>query len=435
MIRHDTPSEVASSLARHAPRRIRALLDPAVGGGNLIAPILARLKRQHSRVFCVDSDRETVREVAERFRDSLPIGTSFVHSDFLTWSASADTPSFDCIVMNPPFAATKSKFRCLEPGARLGGISQTVHYMPLEAAFVCRALDLLEAGGRLLAILPCSIVMSESLQWLRDELLARGAIRFVHELPPRTFPAVESRMYLMVFDKGRRQRRIALLNHDLHEPERLKIGSTIGTVARLDFGHANASLSIDQLQRFDYLKLTPLSSVARVIRGDINSPLGARCAVHTTDFRDGFWRALGRHDPSVVRSEERTLKRGDILISRVGRNAHLSCSIGIRLTGMACSDCTLIVRPSRFDQRWKILFALRIVLSQKWIKPLLMRGTGASYISHRSLLELPIPMGACEKYPLEFASFLDGVRARSSLRVNCAIQAVSQQVENLLPSG
>jgi hypothetical protein len=386
-------------------------------------------------VHCVDSDRETVKEVREYFSTSLPSHARFIHSDFLTWSASSETPKFDCIVMNPPFAATKSSLCRLDPRSGEGGVLQFARYMPLEAAFVCRAIDLLENDGRLLAVLPCSIVMSESLQWLRDAILSQGAIRFVHELPPRTFPAVESRMYLMVFDKGKSQRQIALLNHDLHEPERLKIDSAIGSVSRLDFSYANASISIGRMRDFEILRFTTLSELAEVIRGDIKSPLGARIAVHTTDYREGYWRPSHRHDVSAVRSRQRTLKRGDILISRVGRNAHLTCSVGVRLIGMACSDCVLIVRPTRLGLGLKVLFALKVVLSLKWIRPLLMRGTGASYISHRSLLDLPIPMGASEAYPLEFIAFSDGVTTRSTSLMNSSVAAVSRKIEELLARG
>ena len=62
----------------------------------------------------------------------------------------------------------------------------------------------------------------------------------------------------------------------------------------------------------------------------------------------------------------------------------------------------------------KILFHLKVVLSQEWAKPLLMRGTGASYISHRSLLEFPLPMGFSDGYDApHYRAFIDSERARS----------------------
>ena len=431
MKRHDTPPEVALALSRHAPHEIRSLLDPAVGGGNLISPLAARLRRQSSNVYCVDSDRDTVVEVSDRLQLLLPPSATFIHSDFLAWSSLPEAPRFDCIVMNPPFAASKSKL-CRLDGAIAGAEIRSRH-MPLEAAFMCRAIDLLLPDGRLLAIVPCSIVMSESLQWLRKEMFSRGAIRFVHELPPRTFSSVESRMYLMVFDKGRRQRQISLLNHDLREPERLEVRLTDEAMTRLDFGFVNSGRIIERLRSIDRLDWTSLSCEAQVIRGDINSPLGPQCVVHSTDFRAGYWRRSERHDPLMMRSVDRRLIRGDILISRVGRNAYRSCGLGIQLNGMSCSDCVLIIRPNRSDHTLEILFALRIMLSQEWVKPLLMRGTGASYISHSSLLDLPIPMGASRRYPSIFQVFASAERARTTAKSQMAIQEVSRRILRSTP--
>ncbi len=431
MKRHDTPRDVANALSRHAPHTIRALLDPAVGAGNLIAPLVSRVTRQDAKVYCVDSDIGAITSFSGSYRGSLPSRTKFIHSDFLSWSAGRPGPKFDCIVMNPPFAATKGELRRLERPGDYRSTGTTIRYMPLEAAFVCRAIDLLEDRGRLLAILPCSVVMSERLQWLRDELLSQGAIRFVHELPPRSFPRVESRMYLLVFDKGCRQRQISFLNHDLHKPERLKLRLARSPLSRLDFGYVNAGARIERLRQFEWLGWKSLGDVAGVTRGDINSPDGPQCAVHSTDFRNGFWRASERHDASVVADDGRRVQRGDILMVRVGRNAYRSFGRGIGIHGMACSDCVVIVRPRNVRLGTKLLFALRVILAQEWARPLLERGTGASYISHRSLLELPIPMDVCSHYPRHFEAFRNSERIRSGKNSQSAVQVVAGLVDRL----
>jgi hypothetical protein len=396
----------------------------------LIAPLAARLRRQNSSVYCIDTDLDAVLGVANLLSSSLPEDAKYIHSDFLDWSALPQIPKFDCIVMNPPFAATKSQLKRLDFG--YCDVPASPRYMPLEAAFLCKALDLLAHKGRLLAIVPCSIVMSESLQWLRDKMFSEGAVRFVHELPPKTFTSVESRMYLMVFDKGCRQRSITLLNHDLHEPERLSVRLTNGVTNRLDFGFVNSSQIVARLRGVDWLGWISLSEMAQVIRGDINSPTGPECAVHTTDFRGGYFQSSDRHDSTVVRYADRRIKRGDILISRIGRNAYRSCGVGIGIEGMACSDCILIVRPANRELSLKILFALKIVLSQDWSKTLLMRGTGASYISQSSLLNLLIPMGFTDHHSDLFKAFADGVRVRSKNKPEQAVQAASCLIQGIL---
>jgi tRNA1(Val) A37 N6-methylase TrmN6 len=426
--RHDTPHDVAVALSRHAPRRIRALLDPAVGAGNLIAPLAKRLKEGSSTVYCVDSDRVAIDHVSEEFRYALPETTHYIHSDFLSWSIRRRRPRFDCIVVNPPFAATKGMLHPLEIPSKHARGTTTVRYMPLEAAFMCRAIDLLEPNGRLLAVVPCSVVMSDGLQWFRDEMLMDGAIRFVHELPPRCFPGVESRMYLMVFDKGVGQRRITLLNHDLHEPERLVLDLSDNQVTRFDFGYVSAAFKLGSLLRAKSLNWKKLGDVAEVIRGDIGSPIGPQCAVHSTDYRSGFWRFAARHDASVVVKRERKVRRGDILMSRVGRNASRSAGRGIGICGMSCSDCVIIIRPKAAGLTLKLLFALRVILSFAWAKPLVERGTGASYISHNCLLELPLPIDAWKRYPRQYQLFAEGERARSAEQSHRAVEAVAKQM-------
>lgn len=432
MRRHETPNDLAVSLARHAPRRIHSLLDPAVGTGNLIAPLLSRLKRNGAKVCCIDTDAEAIESVSTRFHKRLPPNTKLVQSDFLSWSLRPRTQRFDCIVMNPPFGATKTSLHQMvwnDPSCP--GEFRTRH-LPLEAAFVYRAIELLEKRGRLLAVLPCSLPTSDSLKWLREEMLSVGAVRFVHELPPRTFPGVESRMYLLVFDKGVKNSRIELLNHDLHEPERLSLVLSEDSGPRLDFGYVNACKTIARLQEIGWLKWSKLGDLADVIRGDIESPLGPTCAIHSTDFCDGFWKASQRHSREVVRSDARRVRRGDILMLRVGRNACRSAGKGIGLQGMSCSDCVLIVRPKKVGMSLRVLFALKAILSNTWARPLVERGTGATYIGSNNLLDLPIPMGVCDRYPLQFHRFAAAEKSHSSCRSLAVVNNVAQRLNGLL---
>jgi tRNA1(Val) A37 N6-methylase TrmN6 len=425
--RHETPGEVAVALARHAPKSIRALLDPAVGTGNLIRPLLSRVRASQSKVVCVDIDPEAIRYVSDSYRSELGSDAKFINADFLTWEAADGFEGFDCIVMNPPFAAKKSCWQLMETAHDDG--EAIARPTPLEAAFLRKSIDLLRDGGRLLSILPCSVVMADSLQWLRDKMLSDGAIRFVHELPPRTFANVESRMYLLVFEKGASRRTINLLNHDLHKPERITLQLADGRSERLDFGFVSACVKLSKLQRRRNLQWTPLSDVADVIRGEIDSPMGPRCAIHSTDYSGGFWHASERHDHAIGEKLERRIRRGDLLMSRVGRAASRSVGRGIGITGMACSDCVLIIRPKNYRTSLKILFALRFVLCPEWIQPLVERGTGATYVSHKSLLDLRIPADLWKRYPAQFRKFVNAERSRNAHLASEAIRAVSGQIK------
>lgn len=429
MKRHETPNEVAVALARHAPKVIRALLDPAVGTGNLIKPLVKRVISSRSEVVCVDIDPEVIRYVSKSYSSELGARAKFINADFLSWEAPTGFEGFDCIVMNPPFAAKKSCWQLMEFD---GDDGQTIsRSTPLEAAFLRKSIDLLSEGGRLLSILPCSVVMADSLQWLRDKMLSDGAIRFVHELPPRTFTNVESRMYLLVFEKGSSKRTITLLNHDLHKPERISLPLILGRPARLDFGFVSARLKLSELQKQLNLQWAPLSDVADVIRGEIDSPTGPRCAIHSTDFDNGFWHASERHDYTLGNKADRRIRRGDLLMSRVGRTASRSIGRGVGIVGMACSDCVLIIRPKNYRTSLKTLFALRFVLWHDWIQPLVERGTGATYISHLSILQLNVPTNLWKKFPAQFQKFADAERACNSKNASDAIGAIVVRMQKL----
>lgn len=431
-MRYDTPDDVASELAKYAPRAAKTVLDPAAGGGALIVPILNRLMSHDAKIICVDSDKAALSELRARVRaDRAEI--KCVHRDFFEWSAEARTNTkLDCIIMNPPFGARRQQLRTVEVGDELGS-SDGLRHAPVEAAFLLRAIRLLRVGGKLLAILPSSVVMSAGLQWMRDCLFRSGAVRYVHELPPRTFSKVESRMYLFVFEKGAKQRKVVLFNHDLKDPERISVQlAKNGSLDRLDFGYQRAIHMLSQLAETRNLKCQRLSQIASVLRGKIESPRGPASCVHTTDFRSGFWRRNHRHVASKLGKRERRIRRGDILAKRVGRGCHLSFGRPIGIVGLACSDCVLIVRPLSARSTTRLLFAIRCVLAMSWAKPLLERGTGASYITEDSLRKLILPVGVSERYPRYFAQFAQAIERKASRRAQRAVLRVAAHLQSLL---
>jgi len=212
MNRYDTPNEIACVLARHAPTDVRSILDPAVGRGALLGPVLSRLGRLPESIVCVDSDSRVLRYVSASFRPSLGSRLRLIHADFLEWSLTAEQYEegwpFDCIVMNPPFLGRKKSWIRLNLGREFANNGSGSRFIAVEAAFVARAITLLRPHGRLLAVAPASVVASLTTQWLRDLMLQMGTFRYIHELPRYTFSGVEARIYLLVYDKGRKKRTV-----------------------------------------------------------------------------------------------------------------------------------------------------------------------------------------------------------------------------------
>jgi hypothetical protein len=281
----------------------------------------------------------------------------------------------------------------------------------------------------LLAVLPCSIVMSESLQWLRDCLLRTGAIRYVHELPPRTFPNVESRMYLFVFDKGKTGKGTVLCNHDLIRPERLTVEfRATDRGFRLDFAFNRANRELQKLVRLSRLGWRSLGDLATVIRGSVDSPHGPRGCVHTCDFRNGFWRIAGRHRPSTAARSDGRVRWGDILAKRVGRDCCQSFGRAIGLQGVPCSDCILLLRPRSARDSTRVLFCIRCLLGMEWAKSLVEKGTGASYITANTLSQLVVPALIWKVYPSAFREFRSAVASRSQRGMSKAVAEVCRQL-------
>ena len=414
------------SYARYVPRSTKTLVDPAAGAGALIVPVLRRLASTKARIVCVDSDATALKELRDSLGESH-VKVNCVNSDFFAWSErSPKRKPVDCVLMNPPFAGRKGELRQVDVGQELG-TSDGCRHVPLEAAFVLRAIRLLRPGGKLLAVLPCSVVMANGLQWLREALFRCGAIRYVHELPPRTFSNVESRMYLFVFEKGVAQRKLVLFNHDLKDPERLDISlSTNALPARLDFGYQCAARMSAVLTGSVDVNCQLLKDLASVQRGAIESPVGPASSVHTTDYRSGYWWKDSRHDRRRRGERDRRVKRGDILAKRVGRDCHLSFGRSVGVEGIACSDCVLIVRPRNGRKSTALLFALRCLFALPSAKSLLERGTGASYVTENSLRELYVPVGLADRYPSCFADFSDAIRKRSNRRAEKAVSRVAR---------
>src|SRR5258708_7934105 len=114
VMNYKTPPEIVSVLARHVPRGVQTVLDPAAGTGALLAPLARRFANSGTRVICVDTDGDALRVLQDNFQPTLGLSLRVIHRDFLTPQSGLDSgaePSFDCVIMNPPFCARKESFR------------------------------------------------------------------------------------------------------------------------------------------------------------------------------------------------------------------------------------------------------------------------------------------------------------------------------------
>ena len=283
--------------------------------------------------------------------------------------------------MNPPFAARTRSWRSVSVPSHGEG-DQLKRFAPLEAAFLFNAVSILADHGRLLAVLPASIISGIRCAWIRLELALLGSILHVHELPRRTFPNVESRIYLLVFERGRIRTKTVLSNHDLREPDRMVIdASQLEPECRLDYNHHEARAWFEDLRTATpSLQWCLLSEVANIRRGDATSNNQKRRALHTTDKTDSFWQSKERYVESGTSSHV-IVSHKDILLARVGRGCWKTAGLAIGPLPSRFSDC---IFTCPYNRNVRECFALCYPLPFRFPADGVHRGTWNWRLLHRN---------------------------------------------------
>jgi len=412
---HETPFEVARLLARHVPRSVRTVLDPAVGQGALLVPVVSRLCSSASAV-CVDTDPEAL-AIARKKLTGTVRGLECVHGDFLEVVLSSPklrSRKFDCVVMNPPYGAKKAEWSECDLSS-LGFAARMC--VPKELAFAFRAVERLNEGGRLLAVMPGSMVSSGVLAKFRECLGAAGKFHYVHELPKFTFPGVEGRVYLVVFEKGRTSSQIELRNHDLLQPHCMRVGwNDLGMGRRLDFGYHHSRQWLARLiGAHPKLGWRPLSELVQIRRGPRKSPRGPRVALHTTDCEAGLWRVHTRHLEAGTKSR---IAPTDLFVARVGRACFSTLGPLVGFRPVSWSDCLFRLRPTdEAADSLPLLLSLRSVTGMPAVSQMIERGVGATYITEDELGAILIPTQLGDVYPKLAAAYARAVKAGNAARM------------------
>jgi predicted RNA methylase len=404
MSRYETPEEIARLLAQHGPRRASSLLDPAVGTGVLVKPLVARFAKSLRELVCIDTDSRILRPLRRTLGPTAGYNLRFVHGDFLEWSDGAQSglrEGFDCVVMNPPFGGRQGDMVSVDLANEFPSAGQGTHFAPIEAAFVTRALGLLRPGGRLLAVLPSTLITGLGTIWLRQLMLEMGSPLLVHELPRGTFKGVDASVFLLVYGKASRQAELTLCNSDLARPDRIVVHrSSLFPHLRMDYKFHKATLWYEAVRaNFPALGWTRLDGVAEVYRGTVESPVRSSRVLHSVDRHDGFWR-LGCSKMTPHRfCEPVTARPGDLILPRVGRRCSQYVGLYAGAGAVKCSDCVFVIRPKKAVPATTILLAMRVVLGWDCGSALVESGTAASYIPRPRLLSLAVPIGIRGRWP------------------------------------
>lgn len=396
-MKHATPTDVVALIAKHIPRHAINILEPAVGKGALIKPLLSKNLKQLEEIVALDIEDKRLCE-ANRQLKTFPGKKLFIHEDYLTWKSSR---SFCCVIMNPPFNAKQRDFITFENNK-----------LPIEAAFVTKAICELKHNGTLIAILPESVISGKFLADFRRDLLRSIQIRKVYELNKFSFPGIEGKFYVLVARKGARTSRVILEKPFSEKSVSIKLNTNLLSSAdyRLDFSYQFSLLKLEEIVSGSGLEFRALSELAQVQRGGISAPYIHRSVLHTSSWAHGAWNKPRERHKNTSTFEK--VMSNDLLVKRVARNCHSTFGIYSNSPSVF-SDCVFRIRPRSSVSSLKLLFAIRTIYSGAIGKYILVRGTGANFITSTSLMNLKVPVNLAEKYPLEFEQYAVAVQKRN----------------------
>ena len=409
MERYDTPIKLAQILAEHVPTNAQKILEPSVGTGILLEPIIAQLN-QITEIVCIDTDKKILGKVEQRFQATLGKKLKTFHADFLSWSSANLVArkycSFDCVIMNPPFSGRVQDQIRIDLDKEFPVFGKGSRLVPLEGAFILRAIRLLNSGGKLLAILPSSIISAIKNIWFRDLIANLGAIQYVYEFPKRTFKGLEAMVYLFVFQKDRDQKKVTLISHNLNGTSTASMKKSLKTFNRFDYQfHFVHNWHTNLLVSQPNLEWVQLKDISKILRGKIKTPFETLRAIHTCDYQDGFWHRKNGAELISQGNSEQSIHEGDILVKRVSRKCAQTVGLVLGHEDCAVSDCVLILRPQNVKMALEILFSLRFLIAFNLGAGLLERGTGATYLTESDLRELLIPIGLAKEHACLFKQY------------------------------
>jgi hypothetical protein len=401
---YDTPADVADWMASFVPTSTRSVLEPSAGNGALLKALSGKLKAPTGRILAVDVDGVA----ASRCRDVVSTTgwvTEVLNCDYLSLEISE---KFDCALMNPPFCSRRGMW----VSTMFGGKQYTCG---IEAAFVLKAIECLNDGGRMIGLLPACIVNGAAYQWLRRKLTTIGSIDVVHELPQKTFRSADVKAFIMVFDKRKSRRPVRLWNHALVNPEELIVPSSS---SRLDYCYHDAKRQMRGLRRHPLIVWKELECLASILRGNVATPT-TKAAIHTTNYSKGFWISSQLRE---AEASKRAARPNDILVRRVARNCASTFGVLHCRRRSDATDCVLIVRPLAGVGQAALLFALRVFYGWNWARVFVEMGTGASFISQRLLAGMAIPSNLHEVLRTEFQQYVRALRRKDFIEMT-AIEA------------
>ena len=365
---HPTPTFVANALKKHLPKNPNKILEPAAGEGALLT-ILPKSLQASPDLTIIDIDSDKCKVLRSLFQKSRTI-----QADFIQWAIQNPHESFDLIITNPPFSGKPENWiKLLDEKA------------PIEVIFLKLAIERLSNDGTLIAIVPDSIARSMRWASVREEIHKTCVVTFSYQLPEKCFDSIEGAFYLVVIKKSTRTKKTKLINFT-NKTNYLIISSKKmqENRFRMDYEYYAANESyLKLLERISGDLVRYENVFKNATRGSIRSGYKEPKVIHTSSFNNLYYGDKPFSQEHYVSNPASYC----IAVKRVSRNSHLTFGLLLKSDKSRCSDC-IVYFDSEFHNPLELLFFLRVVYANQNGRAMLLKGTGAKYISVEELRSL-----------------------------------------------
>jgi len=409
---HFTPSEICELMIRRIPTDdVGLVVDLAVGKGELLWH--AKQNWSDCSVMGFDIDQELVAHCKTRFEgngifrcvDILRTKLSDMH-DML--GSNSQSCAINLALSNPPFGTTKAVtlapdlLETLSIHNLVWGDATKGYQVHTETAFFIRNLELVDDGGFIAILMPEGMISGVKTEPFRRFLLTNTRLHLILSLPINSFDSSEARISLVIAQKS---------TVDARQVAKTQLGSVNGNIESINTVAVNQEALLSRMDPGYHHMMGQLKSVATSFKplgryldycargygyyGDERSLLTRNSDleyIHSIDIRDFVIReSLQRLMVSrkLGRQHKRAfVRKGDVLLVRVGKGCVGRCAIVTWLTNAFASDCVYVLSSKQVDSYYLCLY-LNTSFAKKYFDAC-TRGVCSRYLTKADLMAMPL---------------------------------------------
>lgn len=452
---HFTPSEICELMMKKIPIADTGLVvDLAVGKGELLW--YAKQKWPTCWVMGLDIDQELVDHCKSRFGwygtfrcvDVLRVNLPDIR-DML--ASNPHSRTVNLALSNPPFGITEAEK--LDPDL-LGTLS--IHNLVwtdgtggyqvhTEAAFFVRNLELVGDGGYVAILMPEGVISGVKTESFRRFLLTHTHVCLVLSLPINSFDSSEARISLIVAQKTAVDARqgaktqLGTLNCNAESIQTVTVNQQ-ELLSRMDPGYHHIMIRLKNVANSFRPLGRYLDSCARGygFYGDERSLLTRDADleyIHSIDIRDFVIRRKSPQRLMVSRKiskqhQRALIRKGDVLLVRVGKGCVGRCAIVTWLTNAFASDCVYVLGSKQVDSYYLCLY-LNTPFAKNYFNAC-TRGVCSRYLTKADLMAMPLYLPEQKVVRRMSKAFKNILDKAGSLRVSEAQLADASVLANEL---